>query len=241
MGKPCKEVGAYRSVMRPGESVRWDFTLIELLVVIAIISILASMLLPALKKAKEHGMQIRCTSNLSQIGRAIKMYADDNNGFLVPMQADMSSSSAPKWYNGMLEEYIKTPTNNDAWYNSVYSCPSRPMTPLIFPVADRVYSYGINFGVAHPTMDGSVMKLSKIYLPTKTLHVMDSKESAAFCRSYSSQLYQILSPHSGGRSLNVLFVDGHVQNIEYNDYVGGLQYNSSDKYEDVKYPGYPGY
>ena len=59
---------------------RWGFTLIELLVVLAIIGVLLGILLPAMEHVRHQGYIDKCASNLRQIGMAISMYSNENQG-----------------------------------------------------------------------------------------------------------------------------------------------------------------
>jgi hypothetical protein len=83
-----------------------SFTLIELLVVISIIVILISILLPGLRNARNMAQRTVCANNLKQIGLAYLMYANDYNGFGVPMNDD-DYYGGPNYYSCTYCDFIK--------------------------------------------------------------------------------------------------------------------------------------
>lgn len=71
------------------------FTLVELLVVIAVIALLAALLFPVFASARGKAREIACVSNLRQLGLAVSMYTQDNDG-LYPYAVDPADYSTPQ-------------------------------------------------------------------------------------------------------------------------------------------------
>jgi len=202
------------------------FTLIELLVVIAIIAILASMLLPALSKARAAAQAIKCTSNLKQIGLGVNFYGMDSNHF---PRAGSSSSGYCHWTT-QIGPYIglsvtdglgqwKTFSTNEP--GTILSCPadSAPFNDglngmggkagLSYTANYHIFSAnaanGVNWGalteaLVHPS--DTVLALDGVISPNSCY--WDCANVMVSTADYATTLYR------HGKQTNILWGDGHV-------------------------------
>jgi prepilin-type N-terminal cleavage/methylation domain-containing protein len=147
--------GGLNEFFRSANSAR-AFTLIELLVVMAIITILASMLLPALGRGKERARETQCLNNLRQVAIGARIYWDDNEMKYYPVEGGHDSlpgcltTNHALAFQRNLYPYLRT--------SEVYRCPTDkgknsehchdhpPTTLLPSCWESRGFSYEMNFG-----------------------------------------------------------------------------------------------
>ncbi len=167
------------------------FTLIELLVVIAIIGILASLLLPAVSRAKDRGNVARCASNLHQLHVALVLYAQQNNDYFpqgfATGQTYKTTAKTP-FVNNM-SDFI---TNSNVCY-----CPGDKTLK-----ASKDWSMG-NFSYYYMHVAGD----------SSTNHmVTDNAQALLMSDPWTSTTWStgaVSSTHLNG--FNALFVGGHVK------------------------------
>jgi prepilin-type N-terminal cleavage/methylation domain-containing protein/prepilin-type processing-associated H-X9-DG protein len=198
---------------------RGAFTLIELLVVIAIIAILAALLLPALARAKAKGKQAACISNLRQIGLGMRMYADDNEGFL-PTTTHGGSTNA-SWIH-QFSGYVGN-------VDRIRLCPADPKAEQRLAVGASSYTQNEYTAVDLVDPFGrtleSCRKLDALSRPSDTITTFEISDAAGvsiFNDHTHSRNWHLgwksvtadIQPNRHGAAANYLFADGHVENIQ---------------------------
>jgi len=148
---------------------RRAFTLIELLVVIAIVAILASLLLPALSRAKDSSRRTQCLNNIRQVNLAIRLYADDfAESFPVLPNPNPYPNGVGAYYKQLVKGYVGL-TGLASPSEKVFICPAdRTISPTVEHAFTSYTFNGYETGPADlPRITGKT--LSALQNPTKAV------------------------------------------------------------------------
>jgi len=176
------------------------FTLVELLVVIGIIALLISILLPALSAAQRKAQSIKCQANLKQIGTSLLMYANNNNGHMLPLGA------GGQRLGGGVPPEQRWPTvvlSPPKWNHPILQCPSDPNPGYEHSYILNVYlqKYDFRFGRAKGINPSEIIVMGEKKSDKLDYH-MDPGQWDDIVEEYRHGLYV---------GSNYLFLDIHVE------------------------------
>lgn len=234
------------------------FTLIELLVVIAIIALLIAVIVPALRKAKEAGQRVVCSNNLKSLGLANEIYANQHEGWFVPVYDDSQKSGRQQWVtNPDFRGYMELDSLRDSATTSVYNMSDKLLCP-----ADRIsteltnaggggvlLSYGYNYtDWGWATVPYAGHRASNMKLPGSKLAFIDGidwwviwggadyeagwdKLNQASLDDYKAATPPVHGPvlYRHSEGANVAFYDGHVDFMKKEEIFIGDDYRATPR------------
>ena len=205
------------AVVRAGAAGR-GFTLIELLVVVAIISLLVSILLPSLSKAKEAAKAAACSSNLRQFGVGIHFFAEDHNEWVPPLydaalvDYRFPYQEVPVEYRGQWVDYLSMYVPRQ-----LSTCPTH-VGPCAY---NWIASVGYNCYVGNYRQDAA-HRLGDFYRPPETALIGDAEgpigvggiyiSYAPGNSPYNSDM--LFYRHFDFVTCNILMAGGNVSGVE---------------------------
>ena len=222
---------------------RRAFTLIELLVVVAIIALLISILLPSLSRAREQARTVKCAANLRQFAFADIMYADEYDGWYVPINSDygnVSSGPAYRWQNNPdFQKMIGVdPSAGSSGWPTGLMCPSGEDEEISAGEVVRIYGHNGCWVRPSPLETDGIWGLRRqgILQPQASVMWADSNinQIDPFSTNYQVQwdVYGERGPGPDGGSHSIAHRHNEGMNGAYYD--GHVSYSAK---EDTHYSG----
>ena len=204
------------------------FTLIELLVVIGIIALLLTLLMPALKKARDASLEASCNNNLKQIGCALFAYSNDWDSVVAPAILQGITKPYKFWHNWCLvqnkylDSYIDPDDSNEAWSTAavtkgVFSCPVENAPATVGVGGWYKTNYGISYCLASSTY--VPVKFTALAQPSMVCLVGDAgggQGSGLFIRYLNPPNdFYIPDRRHSGNTWKLVYCDGHTGKMDY--------------------------
>jgi prepilin-type N-terminal cleavage/methylation domain-containing protein/prepilin-type processing-associated H-X9-DG protein len=194
------------------------FTLIELLVVLAIIAILASLLLPAASRAKGKAWNTVCVNQLRQLGAATRMYAEENDNRMpkaeiLPSMPMDTNQPLPRICD-VLAPYVGRAISTNA--STIFRCPNDKLGLFTREGSSYEWNTDLNGHKIDETRSSNVRIVRVAVINGEVVDNTDEQRTLRFPPETTPLFldYDDFHPRLPKSGKNIVYMDGHVTNLE---------------------------